>query len=57
MNKYKAFYKGKSTEIEAPTSYRAQRQAAEYFRARQAFQVTVVLAERNEKPITHLPLD
>ncbi len=55
MNGYIAFYKGKKIEVRAETSYRAQREAAEQFKARRASDVTVVLAEKDGKPVTHTP--
>ena len=47
MNGYKAFYKGKEIEIEATTSFEAQRKAAEIFKARRAYDVTVGLCVLN----------
>lgn len=55
MNKYVAFYKGKQIEVEAETSYKAQQKAAEQFRARKSYDVTVVLAEKDGREITHQP--
>lgn len=53
---YVAFYRGKRTEVYANTSYEAQQKAAAVFRARRAYEVDVVLAEKDGKPVTHLPL-
>ena len=54
MNGYKAFYKGKSIEVEAETSYKAQQIAAAHFKARKSYEVTVVLCEKNGEQITHV---
>ncbi len=53
MNGYKAFYKGKSIEVYANTSYEAQKKAAEVFKVRKAYQVTVALCEKNGQEVTH----
>lgn len=55
MNGYKAFYKGKSIEVYANTSYEAQTKAAEQFKARKAYEVTVILCEKNGEQVTHTP--
>lgn len=57
MNGYIAYYKGKKLEIKAHTSYEAQKKAAEQFKARKAFEVTVVLAEKDGEPVTHSTAD
>ena len=53
MNGYKAFYKGKSIEVYANTSYEAQKKAAEIFKARKTYQVTVVICEKDGQQVTH----
>jgi hypothetical protein len=45
MRTYKAFYKGKTIEVEALTSYEAQYKAAAIFRAKKSWEVTVVLCD------------
>lgn len=45
MNGYKAFYKGKSIEVYAETSFQARDKAAEQFKAKKAYEVTVMLCE------------
>jgi hypothetical protein len=45
MPKYIAFYSGKQIEVEAPTSFAAQQAAAKEFKAKKAYQVTVMLAD------------
>lgn len=54
MNGYKAFYRGKSIEVQAETSYKAQLKAAEIFRAKKSYEVTVVLCETNGEQVTHV---
>ena len=48
MNGYITFYKDKSHEVWAPTSYEAQQQAAKFFKAKRSYDVTVVLCERKD---------
>jgi len=55
MNGYIAFYRGKQIEVYAATSYEARQKAAAQFKARKAYEVTVVLAERDNNPIEHSP--
>ena len=43
MSRYKAFYKNKEMEVEAETSYEAQRKAADAFKAKKSYEVTVML--------------
>lgn len=57
MNGYKAFYKGKEIEVYADTSFQAQKKAAEIFKARKSYEVTVVLCERKGQQVTHIPVD
>jgi hypothetical protein len=47
MNGYKAFYKGKQIDVYAETSYAAQVKAAEQFKAKKRYEVTVALCELN----------
>ena len=56
MNGYKAFYKGKSIEVEAESSYKAQLKAAEVFRAKKSYQVNVILCEKEGEQVIHKPL-
>lgn len=53
MNGYIALWRGKRTEVYASTSYEAQTKAAQVFKARHQHEVTVVLAEKDGKPVTH----
>jgi hypothetical protein len=45
MRTYIAFYKGREHVVQADSSYAAQLAAAEYFRARKSYDVTVMLAD------------
>jgi len=55
-NGYIAFYKNKQVEVMADTQYEAQQIAAEHFRARKPHDVTVMLAEKGGKQVTHMPM-
>lgn len=55
MNGYKAFWRGKSLEVHADTSYEAQQKAAKLFKAKKAHEVTVVLCEKAGKQVIHTP--
>ena len=45
-NTYHAFYKGKQIELQAETSYQAQQLAAQQFKAKKSYDVTVVIVGR-----------
>ena len=53
MNGCKAFWRGKTVEVTAATSFEAQRKAAELFKARKAYEVTVMLCEVDGVNVTH----
>jgi len=53
MNGYLAFYKGQRIEVRADTSYIAQLAAAKTFKAKKPYQVVVMLAEKDGKPVVH----
>lgn len=53
MNGYKAFYKGKTAEVFADTSYQAQQIAAQQFKAKRSYEVTVMLCEKAGQQVTH----
>jgi hypothetical protein len=55
MNNYIAFYKGKKIEVEAATSYEAQKKAASILKVKKSYDVTVVLSRKNGEEITHTP--
>jgi len=50
---YKAFYKDKSIDVYASSSYSAQTKAAEIFKAKKPYEVHVVLCEKDGKQVTH----
>ena len=56
MNGYVAFYKGKQLDVHAETPREAQLKAAELFRTKKTWDVTVVLATKDGKQVTHWPL-
>jgi hypothetical protein len=45
MRTYKAFYKGRTCIVIAESSYRAQQEAAAFFKAKKSYEVTVLLAD------------
>jgi hypothetical protein len=45
MRPYKAFYKGKSIELNAESMYAAQLAAAKIFKAKKSYEVTVYLLD------------
>ncbi len=56
MNGYKAFYRGKTCEVLAETSLKAQALAAEKFSRKalvKSYEVTVVLCEKDGEQVTH----
>lgn len=57
MNGYKAFYKGKNTEVYADTAYQAQQLAAQQFKAKKSYEVTVMLCEKSGETHTHTATD
>jgi hypothetical protein len=55
MNGYKVFYRGKSAEVQAITSFEAQIAGAKLLKARRSYEVTVVLCEKDSAPVIHDP--
>ena len=54
MFTYVCFYRGKEIEVKAPSSYAAQLLAAKQFKARKAWEVTVMLAaDPDGRPVVH----
>ena len=51
MNGYKAFYRGKTTEVHAETSFKAQEAAAKIFKAKKSYEVTVMLCEKDGEQV------
>ena len=58
MNRYLCYWKNKSADLQAETSYQAQLKAQKYFQKQErrkvkACDITVVLAEKNGEPVIH----
>lgn len=53
MNGYMCFYKEKVIAVYAETSYVAQQKAATLLKAKRAYEVTVVLAEKDGEAVVH----
>jgi hypothetical protein len=56
MNGYVTFYKDKRHEVQAKSSWEAQQIAAKVFKAKKAYHVTVVLAEKDGEQVVHKPM-
>jgi hypothetical protein len=54
---YIGFYKGKQYEIYADTTYEAQKKIAEKYGIKDSYNIKVMLAEKDGKPVVHLPQD
>jgi hypothetical protein len=52
MNTYQAFYRNRSIQVEAETSFKAQAEAAAKFEARRSWEVTVVLIAKAGEQVT-----
>lgn len=57
MNGYICFYKAKQLEVHADTQLQARDKAAAHFKARKAWEVTAILAEKDGAPVIHAPQD
>lgn len=60
MNGYKCFYRDKTCDVCATTSYEAQKKAAQVFKAKKSYEVTVMLCEKQGEDgvpvqVTHVP--
>lgn len=53
MNGYIAFYKGKRFEVYAETILKARDLAAAHFKAKKAYDVAVMLAEKDGETVLH----
>ncbi len=56
MNGYKAFYKNRSCEVMASTTYEAQKKASVILKAKRSYEVTVILCEKSGEQVVHAPL-
>ncbi len=54
LNGFIGFYKGKRYEIYADTSYHAQQEIAKKYGIKKPYEITVMLAEEDGKPVTHV---
>ncbi len=55
MFTYIAFYKGKQITVTALRSFDAQETAARIFKAKKSYEVTVMLASKDDEPVIHHP--
>jgi hypothetical protein len=55
MFTYIAFYKGKEITVNALRTYDAQLIASKIFKAKKSYEVTVMLASKNDEPVIHDP--
>lgn len=53
MNTYLCLYKGKKEVVYADTSYSAQHKAKALFKARNAYDVQVLLMRKGNEEVTH----
>ncbi len=51
LNGYICFYKGKQLEVYASRLIEARDKAVSLFKAKKAYEVTAVLAEKNNQPV------
>jgi len=54
---YVCFWRGKRFEVFAETSYAAQKKVAAEHKIKRQHEITVVLAEKDGKPVTHVAVD
>ena len=55
MFTYIAFYKDKEITVKALRSFDAQEIAAKQFKAKKSYEVTVMLAAKDDEPVIHHP--
>ena len=53
MNGYITYYRGKTHEVHANTSYEAQQLAAKFFKAKKSYEVNVMIAEKDGVQVVH----
>jgi hypothetical protein len=53
MNTYQAFYRGRSIQLEAESSYKAQQLAATLLKARKSYDVVVGLVAKDGEQVSH----
>lgn len=57
MNGYIGFYKGRRFEIMSDSTYHAQQTIAKANRIKKAYEITIVLAEKDGEQVTHTPTE
>ena len=55
LNGYIGFYKGKKYEIYSDTSLHAQQEIAKKYNIKKPYEITIMLAEKEGKSVTHAP--
>ena len=55
MNSYQCFYSGRSIDVEADTTYKAQQEAAQTMKvpAKKRYMISVLLTEKAGEPYYH----
>jgi hypothetical protein len=53
LNGYIGFYRGRRFEVHAENTYKAQCLIAEQNRIKKSHEITVILAEKDGKPVEH----
>lgn len=53
LNGYVCFYKGKQIDVYVETTLKARDKAAMIFKAKKAYEVTAMLAEKNGQQVIH----
>jgi hypothetical protein len=56
MSGYVGFHKGKRYEVEAMSSYQAQKEIARIGKIKRPHEIAVILTEKDGKQVTHNPL-
>jgi len=56
MNGYICYYKGKTFEIYADSTFEAQKKCAIDNNIKKRYEISVMLAEKNGVQVTHIPL-
>lgn len=57
MNGYIALHRGRRWECRANTTFEAQKLAAAHWKVRRAYEITVMLAEKDGRPYVHTAVD
>jgi hypothetical protein len=53
LNGYVCFFRNRRTEVYASTLLEARDKAAAFFKAKKSYEVTAVLSEKNQVPVSH----